>query len=185
MKTEQLTELGLTEEQAKQVLSLAGKDIEKYKNDNATLRTENEDLKTQIGEANNQIEQFKGMDIDGIKQAAADWEQKAKQAETDAAAKVEAMQRDYALIGALRDNKAKNPEKCLKFLDVDALSFKDGKFTGLVEQIDNLKASDGYLFDSDDKKPKFAGSTQGAGNGVTDSFLASARKAAGLKDDKE
>ena len=183
MKTEQLLELGLTEEQARQILAMAGKDIEKFKHDNATLKSENEGLRTQIGEANSQIEQFRSMDIDGIKQAADDWEQKAKQAEADAAAKVEAMQRDYALIGVLRDNKARNPEKCLKFLDVDALSFQDGKFTGLTEQINNLKASDGYLFEDDEQKPKFSGSTQGAGSGVTDVFLASARKAAGLNDE--
>ena len=44
MKKEELIALGLTEEQASQVLAINGKDIEKFKSTNDTQKTELEGL---------------------------------------------------------------------------------------------------------------------------------------------
>ena len=45
---------------------------EKYQ----SLETKANGLETQLGEANNTIKSYKDMDIDGIKQSAADWGEK-------------------------------------------------------------------------------------------------------------
>ena len=53
----------------------------------ADFNAKNEEKKAiaeQLENANKQIEEFKGMDIDGIKKAADDWKLKAEQAQKDA-----------------------------------------------------------------------------------------------------
>lgn len=181
MKTEELTALGLTEEQAKAVLVINGKDIEAAKSKFADY----EDMKTQLSEANKQIEEFKGMDIDGIKKAADDWKLKAEQAQKDAEAKITAMQFDHALDGALSGAKAKNAKAVKALLDMEGLKMNNGEIVGLNEQLEKVKEENGYLFEDDtaEQKPKFAGTTPGASTpALADGFIASARKAAGLKD---
>lgn len=70
MKTEELKEIGLNDEQIAKVFKLRGKEVEDYnelKNNFETLKTENENYKSQVASANEQIEVFKDMDIDSIK----------------------------------------------------------------------------------------------------------------------
>ena len=61
----------------------------------------------------------------------------------------------------------------------------NGEIVGLNEQLEKVKEENGYLFEDDtaEQKPKFAGTTPGASTpALADGFIASARKAAGLKD---
>ena len=70
MKTEELKEIGLNDEQIAKVFKLRGKEVEDYnelKKNFETLKTENENYKSQVASANEQIEVFKDMDIDSIK----------------------------------------------------------------------------------------------------------------------
>lgn len=74
MKTEDLTALGLSEDQIKSVFALNGTDIEKFKTDvekhklEATkAKEELEGVKTQLGEANTAIKGFEELDVEGIK----------------------------------------------------------------------------------------------------------------------
>lgn len=53
-----------------------GKGIEKFKEDLGTAETQIETLKEQLKTANKTIEDFKGMDIESIKQAAEDYKTK-------------------------------------------------------------------------------------------------------------
>lgn len=91
MKTEFLKGLGLTEEQISSIMAENGRDIEatKTKAGQTTekLTQENENLKSQLSEkdklieeANVQIENFKGMDVEGTKKAADEWKTKFEQA---------------------------------------------------------------------------------------------------------
>ena len=154
----------------------------------ADFNAKNEEKKAiaeQLENANKQIEEFKGMDIDGIKKAADDWKLKAEQAQKDAEAKITAMQFDHALDGALSGAKAKNAKAVKALLDMEGLKMNNGEIVGLNEQLEKVKEENGYLFDDDtaEQKPKFAGTTPGASTpALADGFIASARKAAGLKD---
>ena len=58
MKTEELTALGLTEEQAKSVLAMNGRDIERHKNDAEALRTQLGTAQKQLGDANSKLEGY-------------------------------------------------------------------------------------------------------------------------------
>lgn len=92
MKKDELTAIGLTDEQASQVFALHGKDITKLQGTVTALTDERDTLKTQLGEANTQIEEFKKLDVDGIKAAADDWKAKYEQAQADFDAKVAGIQ---------------------------------------------------------------------------------------------
>ena len=81
-------------------------------------------LSEQLAAANQQIEEFRGMDIDGIKKAADDWKHKAEQAEAKAKADIEAMQFDFALNDALTAAKARNTRAVKALLDMDVLGLE-------------------------------------------------------------
>ncbi len=66
---------GYSEDVDKQVSAEIGKRFVS-KNDFDTKNTELKGVKAQLDDANSTIQSYKDMDIDGIKQAAADWETK-------------------------------------------------------------------------------------------------------------
>ena len=61
------------------------------------LKTELEEVKGQLSEANQQIAGFKELDIEGVKQKAAQWEEKYNQAAKDSAEKIEQLKFGFAL----------------------------------------------------------------------------------------
>lgn len=101
MKKEELLTLGVDEEVVKKILEINGKDIEKHKTltdkekENAEkLATELEGVKTQLAGANEQIQSFEKMDIEGIKNSVKEWETK-YQTDTEAL-KTQMQEKDYS-----------------------------------------------------------------------------------------
>lgn len=82
------------------------------------------------------------------------------QTTTDYEAKINQMQFDYALEGALTNAKCKNTKALKALLDIESIKYQEGKLDGLESQLNSLKESDGYLFDLDTAP----GSTGGVGN---------------------
>ena len=93
MKKEELIALGIDEEVAKQIMSINGKDIEKAKSsaekDSEKLNQKIQNLESElnskdelINNYNSEIEKFKGMDIDSIKNKVAELEQANKDYES-------------------------------------------------------------------------------------------------------
>lgn len=70
-----------------------------------------------------------------------------KQTTTDYENKINQMQFDYALDGALTNAKCKNSKALRALLDIDNVKLNEGKLEGLEEQLNKLKESDSYLFD--------------------------------------
>jgi len=97
MKTEELTAIGLTEEQARQVLAMNGRDIERHKNDAETLRTQLGTAQKQLNDANSKLE---GYDPE--------WKAKAEQAKNDAVAQVAALRRSHAIEAGIAARKGSN-----------------------------------------------------------------------------
>ena len=83
---------------------------------------------------------------------------------------------------AILQAKGKNPKAIKALLDMDKINLKDdGTLEGL--DLEGLKKSDGYLFDTETVIIKGTGAPKG-GNGITggiDSFISAARNGAGLK----
>ncbi len=127
----------------------------KHESELSTANAKIDNLQTQLSDASKRIEDFKGMDIEGIKKAADEWKEKAEKAAKDADDKVNALKFDHTLEAELAKAKAKNPKAVRALLDAEALKLQeDGSILGLKEQLEGIKTENDYMFDSDDKPPK-------------------------------
>jgi hypothetical protein len=186
MKREELKALELSDENIEAIMKLHGQDVEETKNKLTQAEKEKEGLQAQLDEANKAIKGFEGLDVAGIKAAAADWEAKAKQAKEDADAEIAKLKFDHALEAALTGAKAKNPKAVKALLDMEALKLNeaDGSVIGLNEQIEKVKTDNDYLFESETPAPTFA--KGGKTSQLTDdAIVAAARQAAGLVNEQE
>lgn len=144
------------------IMAENGKDIEavktKTKADEQSLaeqKSEIESLKTQLAEANNAIDGFKELDVEGIKKAAQEWETKAKEAELKRQSNLENLKFDYALRDKLKELKAKDAEIVAGLLNKDDLKITEkGEVLGLDEQLKTLKKDKGFLFEDDKAAPE-------------------------------
>lgn len=123
------------------------------------LKSQKADLDEQIKTANTTITELKknNKDNEALQKTIQDHET------TIENLKKESAQKDfnYALDSALKDNKCKNAKALKALLDLENIKFNEGKLEGLEGQLNALKESDGYLFDTSNPAP---GNTGGAGN---------------------
>lgn len=70
-----------------------------------------------------------------------------KQTTTDYENKINQIQFDYALDGALTNAKSKNNKAIKALLDMNSIKYQEGKLEGLQEQIETLQKDASYLFD--------------------------------------
>lgn len=174
MKRDFLVSLGLTDDVIDKIMSENGKDIENIK----SKYSDYDDLKSQLADAQKQLDGFKAIDIDGLKRSAEEWQAKAIKAEEDAKATLNKVKFDFALDNALTGAKARNLKAVKALLDVDSLKYEGDKIVGLDEQLQSLRDSAGYLFEGDDTPPapKFTGAT----NTPPQDDMAAVRAALGL-----
>lgn len=185
MKREDLIKLGIAEDMVDKIMALHGADIEGHKSRLTAAQTELEGLKTQLGEANRQIEAFRGMDVDGIRRAADEWKAKAEQAQADAQKQLDDLRFNHALDGALAAAKAKNAKAVRALLNPDGLKLDgDGNLVGLNEQLEKIKTENGYLFEDDQPTPRIVSGGQPK-TVIGDPVILAARRAAGLSTEGE
>ncbi|WP_294172385.1 phage scaffolding protein, partial [uncultured Clostridium sp.] len=140
MKRDFLKGLGLDDSIIDQIMDENGKDIQREKNavnkvnqDLEKYKAENEGLKTQLSEANTQIQSFKEMDIDGIKASAEEWKTKY---ETDTKAlneKIAAKDYDYAIKDFMSNYKFIDDdvkETVINKFKAKEFKLEEGKFLG-------------------------------------------------------
>ena len=171
MKREFLKELGLEKEAVEQIMTEHGKDVEGLKQQISTLETEKENLSGQLAEANQQMEDFKSMDIEGIQRAAEEWKTKAEAAEAKAKADVEKLQFEYALNTALAGAKAREPKAVAALLDMDGLKLNGNEIVGLKDQLEKLKTEKDFLFENDEKTPQIIRGTTGSASDEDDAAI--------------
>lgn len=187
MNADDLKKLGIEDEDLiKKIIVEHGKDIEKHKTAVEAAKTEIDGLKAQLGDANKQIESFKGMDIDGVKKSADEWKAKAEQAEQDAAKQIATLKFDHALDQALTGAKARSPKAVRALLEMENLKLNevDGSIVGLEDQLKKVREANDFLFESDeDPAPRVVAGAKGQ-TVTNDAFMAAVRKGADLSDAK-
>lgn len=158
MKTEDLKNLGLTDEQISFVMAENGKDVNKAKKDFDTISADRDNWKNQAETAQNTLAKFDGIDPEKIDSEIADWKKKAKDAEEMYTAKIREREFEDALKAEL--DKVKFSSEAAKrsvMTDIKAAGLKliDGKILGLKDLLDQMKEKDASAFvDESEEKVK-------------------------------
>ena len=157
MKRETLKEHGLTDEQIDFVMAENGKDINALNEKVNGLTSERDGLQQQITERDTQLNGLKksAKDNDELQDQIKQLQEANKSAQQKYQNDLAAQTKSFKIEGALRDAKARNVKAVLSLIDTDKVEVaKDGSLSGLTDQIDAVKKSDGYLFDGDAAKAK-------------------------------
>ena len=155
MKTEELTALGLTEDQAKQVFALNGKDVENAKAAKdktiADLTAERDGLKTRLDTAETTLKKFEGIDPQQIQQEIQTYKTQAEEAEKKYTR--ELTQRDQKdWITKKLDEYGVSSPFARSALETECMSadsgltWKDGSFFGFDDFMKAAKAKDAGLY---------------------------------------
>ena len=157
MKTEDLTALGLNEEQVDKVFALHGKAINAQKQKTTAAETERDNYKTQLEAANDTLKKFEGIDPDKIQGELQTYRQRAEDAEKDYAKKI--LKRDQTdwLKEKLDEYGVASPyarkQLIAEITDEDnGLKWKDGAFMGLDDFMKAAKAKDANLYQTAEEK---------------------------------
>lgn len=157
MKREDLKEMGLNDDQIASVMTVYGKEVNPLKEQLDSLTSERDSLQQQVSDRDGQLDDLrknagKNEELEAqIKQLQDDNKANATKYQNELAAK----EKSFKIEGALRDAKAKNVKAVISLIDTDKASVKkDGTLDGLTDQIDAVKKSDGYLFDTAEPKSR-------------------------------
>lgn len=145
MKTEDLKALGLNDDQVQKVFAMNGAEMNDLKQQVATLTTERDTARTQLGDANKKLE---GYDPD--------WKTKAAEAENQAKAQVAELQQDFAAQSAVSGVKFSSESAKKAFLsDLKAkkLPVQEGKLLGFDDYLKSYKESDPGAFAQEKAAP--------------------------------
>ena len=172
----------LSDEIIEQIMSEQGKHDGELQATITSLTTERDGLKTQLSDANTAIQSYKDMDIDGIKQVAADWETKYN---TDTQAlkdQLKGVQYNHAVesaVSGIKFTSASAKKAFVSDLTAKGLTLQDGKLLGLDDFTKGYKESDPGAFAPDEPTPTI---TVGGGQKtqIGSTFDAELRKAFGL-----
>ncbi len=153
MKRKFLEDLGIETDAIEKIMIDSGKDTTalKAKIDELTEQLNVKD--TIISEKNNKIAELEKVDVEAIKKS------EYERGKTEGSKEIEDFKKQNALDKALLNYKAKDASILSKMLDMEKVKYND-KFEiveGLEEQINSIKESHDYLFDSDNPLPTFTG----------------------------
>lgn len=153
MKRKFLEDLGIETDAIEKIMIDSGKDTTalKAKIDELTEQLNVKD--TIISEKNNKIAELEKVDVEAIKKS------EYERGKTEGSKEIEDFKKQNALDNALLNYKAKDASILSKMLDMEKVKYND-KFEiveGLEEQINSIKESHDYLFDSDKPLPTFTG----------------------------
>ena len=147
--------MGLNDDQIASVMTAYGKEVNPLKEQLDSMKSERDSLKQQVSDRDGQLDDLrknagKNEELEAqIKQLQDDNKANATKYQSERAAK----EKSFKIEGALRDAKAKNVKAVISLIDTDKVSVKkDGTLDGLTDQLDAVKKSDGYLFETDEPK---------------------------------
>lgn len=168
MKTEELTALGLTDEQAKKVFELHGKSLTKVQKEVEDLKTKNQSIQTQLDTANDTLKKFENVDVEQIQKELKEHKERADKAEKDYAAKILSRDQDdwlktkfdeYGVASPYARKQLSNEIKDEK----EGLKWKDKEFSGFDDFMKKAKEADKSLYLKKDEKDEQEEEDEGNG----------------------
>ena len=149
MKTEELKEKGLTEEQIAFVMAENGKDLKKLQKENENLTSDRDKWKTQAETAEETLKKFDGVDLETMQAELATWKTKAETAEKDYQQKI--YDRDFSdalktEMESIKFSSGAAKKAVMAEIRESGLKLKDGKILGLSDLIGQIKERDASAF---------------------------------------
>lgn len=126
-----------------------GRDIENAKSKFSDYDT----VKSQLEEAQKTIQGFQSQDIDAIKNSAAEWEKKYKEAISAHEAEKAEAEFQGVLKDAIAEAKGRNAKAIGALLDLDALRKSQNQDKDIKSALESLKKDNEYLFESETPPP--------------------------------
>lgn len=173
MTKEQLLELGLNEDQIKEVFRLNGLAVERAKGETGELENklktkekEVETLTEQLDTANSQIDDFKKLDVDEIKKAAEDYKELYETEKEQKEQEIKDLQFDYKVDKTITSDefKGKNTKAIKALLDLETIKGAEDIDKALNKALKELSEENDYLFG----KPEIKGTGGSLGGGPKD-----------------
>lgn len=163
MNTEFLKGLGITDQEViNAIFAENGKDVNKAKGESEQLTSKVTALEQQLAERDKQLESLKESAKDNEKLQAQLTQLQTENKETaDKYAKqMTALEKTHAIENAIRDAKPRNLKAVQALLDMDKISYVDGKLEGLESQMKALQEGEDtkFLFE-EVAAPKPSGAT--------------------------
>ena len=157
MKTSELKDLGLNQEQIDAVFKLNGLDVENAKAPIATLTAERDDLKTRLATAEDTLKGFDGKSADEVKAEIAQYKKQAEDAGKNFQLQMtQRDQRDW-VNGQLDKYGVSSPYARRQLTadvmdEKDGLKWKDGAFRGFDDFMKSAKEKDSGLYQTAEEK---------------------------------
>src|SRR5690625_1946261 len=178
MNREELKELGLSDEQIDKVMASHGKVVNsiKEKADQVdSLESQIEDYKQQIADRDEQLESLseRAKDNEELTAEIDRLKEENQTATEELQQKLDQQAFDFTLDKALINAGVRNAKAVKALLDTESIKLDGDKLLGLDDQLESLKESDDYLFQSDEPEsndPQIVqpGNPQGSGTNADD-----------------
>lgn len=139
MKKEELTALGITEEQAAKVLELHEAEATAAAGKLSETEAKLVAAEKNAAELTEKVKSFDGVDVAALKKEAADWQDKYN-------ADISAAKLNSAVELALTKAGAKDVELAKHLFDTSLLKLDGDKVLGLAEQLEKAKTDKAFLF---------------------------------------
>lgn len=165
MKKEDVVALGVEAEAAEKVLVAFQEELKGYvkKAEYDLKAQELEAANSSIKEMKQKMKDFDGVDVAALQGAVKEWEKKYNDDIAGLKQEYALKERDRAVDLAIVQAKGRNPKAIKALLDLDKVTLnEDGTLAGL--DLEGIKKSDSYLFESIERVTEGTGFTKGNGN---------------------
>ena len=163
MKSDFLRNLGITDQSViDSIMAENGKDVNAAKGKNTELEAKVTELEAQIADRDTQLTTLKDSVKDNEKLTAkiTELETSNNEAKTAYENKIAEIQKTHAIESGVRDAKAKNVKAVMALLDMNKITYKEGKLDGLSGQIETLTKGEDTSFLFGESKPNNPSGTQ-------------------------
>lgn len=184
MKKEDLTALGLTDEQIAGVQKLNGNDIQREKDKVVAVELERDNYKEQLETAQASLEKFKDVDVDKLKDEINDLNTALKNKETEYQTQLADRDFNTLLDGQINSIGAKNAKAVKALLDIEALKASKNQEADIKAAIEACQKENDYLFGATEPINNPIAPTGGGNLPGADANTVSLRAAMGLGEAK-
>lgn len=189
MKTEELKEIGLTDDQIKKVFAINGKDVEKANSDLKKAQEElkaandeKEQLNKTIETTKNELKKFDGVDIEAFKTQIKDLNDQMEKQKQD----FEKQNQERAFLSKIDEKitglKGKNSKAIRALLDLDVLRESKNQDKDIDDALKKIADDNKYMFGDGEpiNNPSVGGTGGNGGSGGTDADEEKIRRIMGL-----